>query len=44
MQRIHRNYRFIVGFNAGLIALGVGGIIQQQHLLCYIIRLLCILD
>lgn len=28
MQRIHRNYRFIVGFNAGLIALGVGGIIQ----------------
>ena len=28
MQRIHCNYRFIVGFNAGLIALGVGGIIQ----------------
>ena len=28
MQRIHRNYRFIVGFNAGLIALGVCGIIQ----------------
>ena len=28
MQRIHRNYRFIVAFNAGLIALGVGGIIQ----------------
>ena len=28
MLRIHRNYRFIVGFNAGLIALGVGGIIQ----------------
>ena len=28
MQRIHRNYRFIVGFNAGLIALGVCGVIM----------------
>ena len=27
MKRIHQNYRLIVGFNAGLIALGVGGII-----------------
>ena len=27
MKRIHQNYRMIVGFNAGLIALGVGGII-----------------
>lgn len=27
MSRIRRNYRFIVGFNAGLIALGVGGVI-----------------
>ncbi|MGN0203644.1 MAG: heavy metal translocating P-type ATPase [Coprococcus sp.] len=28
MKRIHGNYRFIVGFNTGLIVLGVGGIIQ----------------
>lgn len=28
MKRIHKNYRNIVGFNAGLIALGVGGIVQ----------------
>lgn len=28
MKRIHNNYRNIVGFNAGLIALGVGGILQ----------------
>ena len=28
MKRIHGNYRFIVGFNASLIALGVGGILQ----------------
>lgn len=28
MKRIHRNYRVIVGFNSGLIALGVLGIIQ----------------
>lgn len=28
MKRIHGNYRTIVGFNAGLIALGVCGIIQ----------------
>ena len=28
MKRIHKNYRFIVGFNAGLILAGVGGIIQ----------------
>lgn len=28
MKRIHRNYRFIVTFNAGLILLGVGGILQ----------------
>lgn len=27
MKRIHKNYRVIVGFNAALIALGVGGII-----------------
>lgn len=27
MRRIHRNYRTIVGFNAGLILLGVGGIL-----------------
>lgn len=27
MKRIHGNYRFIVGFNAGLIALGVAGVI-----------------
>ena len=27
MKRIHRNYRFIVTFNAGLILLGVGGIL-----------------
>ncbi len=28
MNRIHRNYRFIVGFNLFLIALGVGGILM----------------
>lgn len=28
MKRIHRNYRFIVGINSGLIGLGVGGVIQ----------------
>ena len=28
MKRIHSNYRFIVGFNSGLIALGVTGVIQ----------------
>ena len=27
MRRIHRNYRFIVSFNATLIALGVAGIL-----------------
>ena len=28
MKRIHGNYRSIVGFNAGLIALGIAGILQ----------------
>ena len=28
MKRIHKNYRTIVGFNGGLIALGVAGILQ----------------
>ena len=28
MKRIHKKYRFIVTFNAGLILLGVGGILQ----------------
>ncbi len=28
MKRIRKNYRFIVGFNTGLILLGVGGVIQ----------------
>lgn len=28
MKRIHKNYRFIVTFNTGLILLGVGGILQ----------------
>lgn len=28
MKRIHGNYRFIVGFNAGLIILGISGIMQ----------------
>ena len=28
MKRIHKNYRFIVTFNAGLILLGMGGILQ----------------
>ena len=27
MDRIHRNYRFIIGFNCGLIALGLVGIL-----------------
>ena len=25
MRRIHANYRFVIGFNGGLIALGVAG-------------------
>ena len=29
MARIRRNYRFIVGFNGGLIALGVAGLISN---------------
>lgn len=28
MKRIHKNYRFIVGFNTGLIVLGVAGVLQ----------------
>ena len=28
MGRIHSNYRFVIGFNAGLIALGVAGILS----------------
>ena len=28
MKRIHKNYRFIVGFNTGLIVFGVAGILQ----------------
>lgn len=28
MRRINRNYRIIVGFNSGLILLGIGGLIQ----------------
>ena len=28
MERIHWNYRFIVGFNSALILLGVSGILQ----------------
>ena len=28
MTRIHKNYRFVIGFNVGLILLGVGGILQ----------------
>ena len=28
MKRIHRNYRFIVGFNSALIALGVTGVLM----------------
>ena len=28
MKRIHKNYRTIVGFNTGLIVLGVAGILQ----------------
>ncbi len=28
MGRIHRNYRFIVGFNLGLIVFGVAGLLQ----------------
>ena len=27
MGRIHRNYRFIVGFNLGLIVFGVAGLL-----------------
>ena len=28
MRRIHSNYRFVIGFNGVLIALGVMGILQ----------------
>ena len=28
MRRINRNYRIIVGFNSGLIPLGIGGLIE----------------
>ena len=28
MKRIHKNYRTIVGFNTGLIVLGVAGVLQ----------------
>ena len=28
MKRIHGNYRFIMGFNGSLIALGVAGVLQ----------------
>jgi len=27
MKRIHKNYRTIVGFNSGLIVLGVAGVL-----------------
>ena len=30
MGRIHGNYRFIIGFNSSLIALGLGGIISPS--------------
>lgn len=30
MQRIHGNYRFIVGFNSALIGLGLGGIVSPS--------------
>lgn len=38
MKRIHRNYRFIVTFNAGLILLGVGGILQPTPRHCFTIH------
>lgn len=28
MRRIHSNYRFVIGFNGGLIALGAAGVLQ----------------
>ena len=37
MDRIHRNYRFIVGFNCSLIALGVAGILPPATPHCCII-------
>lgn len=40
MKRIHKNYRFIVTFNAGLILLGVGGILRQPLPHCFTIHLL----
>lgn len=30
MRRIHQNYRFVIGFNLGLILLGVGGVITPS--------------
>ena len=32
MKRIHKNYRSIVGFNTGLIGLGVAGHPAADHL------------
>ena len=32
MKRIHNNYRTIVGFNTGLILLGVAGILQPDYI------------
>lgn len=37
MTRIHSNYRFVIGFNGTLIALGMAGIISPPHPRCFII-------
>lgn len=31
MDRINRNYHFIVGFNGPLIGLGIAGLLQPQQ-------------
>ncbi len=40
MKRIHKNYRFIVTFNAGLILLGVAAFYSQPLPHCFTIHLL----
>ena len=39
MKRIHRNYRFVIGFNTGLIILGLTGSWRRELPLFFIIRL-----
>lgn len=38
MERIHRNYRLIVGINTSLIVLGVAGYFHRPHRHCFTTR------